>query len=71
MSELKSLGKEIPIPFEYKPEVLESFENKHPENEYWVKFRNLPASALLPGSLILQPYTSAIYRTKSLWKVKA
>ena len=42
MEELKNLGKESQYRFEYNPSVLEIFENKHPEHDYWVKF-NCPA----------------------------
>ena len=35
---LQSLGKKTEYRQDYAPEVLESFENKHPENDYWVLF---------------------------------
>ena len=35
---LKALGKKSEIPQDYNPDVLEAFENKHPENDYWVRF---------------------------------
>ena len=37
------------------PEVLETFDNKHPENDYFVKFGalNLLVYAPLQGNLIL------------------
>ncbi len=35
---LAQLGHRVTIPTTYAPEVLETFENKHPENDYWVKF---------------------------------
>ena len=38
MSELKHLGNVTNYDFNYRPDVLESFDNKHPENDYWVKF---------------------------------
>ena len=35
---LKSLGKKTEYRQDYAPEVLETFQNKHPENDYWVQF---------------------------------
>lgn len=35
---LKALGRETGYLENYAPEVLETFENKHPENDYWVRF---------------------------------
>ena len=35
---LKVLGREAAYSQNYSPEVLEAFENKHPENDYWVRF---------------------------------
>ena len=46
MSELTLLGnKNTKYPDNYAPEMLETFDNKHPENDYFVKFncRNLQA----------------------------
>ena len=40
------LGNKTAYKSDYAPEVLESFPNKHPQNDYWVKFK-------LPG--IYQP----------------
>ena len=34
---LKALGKKTEYRTDYAPEVLEAFENKHPENDYWVR----------------------------------
>jgi 7-cyano-7-deazaguanine reductase len=45
---LKSLGKKSDIPQDYNPEVLEAFENKHPENDYWVRFNCPEFTALCP-----------------------
>ena len=36
MDELKSLGKNTNYTFGYTPEILESFENMHPERDYMV-----------------------------------
>ena len=35
---LKSLGAPSRYATDYAPEVLETFENKHQENDYWVRF---------------------------------
>ena len=47
MSELALLGnKNTKYPDNYSPDVLETFENKHKENDYFVKF-NCPKSLKL------------------------
>ena len=45
---LKALGKKAEIPQDYNPEVLEAFGNKHPENDYWVRFNCREFTALCP-----------------------
>ena len=35
---LKSLGHKSAVPSDYTPEVLETFENLHPDHDYWVRF---------------------------------
>ena len=35
---LRALGREAAYSPDYSPEVLEAFENKHPDNDYWVRF---------------------------------
>lgn len=45
---LKALGKESPIRKEYAPEVLETFENLHPGNDYWVRFNCPEFTTLCP-----------------------
>ncbi len=35
---LRALGRETAYNQSYSPEVLEAFENKHPDNDYWVRF---------------------------------
>lgn len=35
---LQHLGSPTTYRDDYAPEVLEAFDNKHPENDYWVKF---------------------------------
>ena len=46
--DLKSLGKKTDYTFQYNPDVLETFENKHPENDYWVRFNCPEFTAPLP-----------------------
>ena len=43
-------------PQDYAPEVLETFVNKHPDNDYFVKFNcpELPVYVRSQGSRILQ-----------------
>ena len=45
---LKSLGQKAEYATDYAPEVLESFENKHPENDYWVKLNCPEFTSLCP-----------------------
>jgi 7-cyano-7-deazaguanine reductase len=35
---LKALGAKTKYKMDYAPEVLETFTNKHQENDYWVRF---------------------------------
>ncbi len=59
MSEFKNLGNKTDYSFEYQPEVLEYFDNKHPENDYWVKFNNPEFTSLCP--ITGQPDFATIY----------
>lgn len=45
---LKALGKKTEYRMDYAPEVLETFENKHPENDYWVQFNCPEFTSLCP-----------------------
>lgn len=45
---LESLGKKTLIPSNYTPQILETFENKHPENDYWVRFNCPEFTTLCP-----------------------
>lgn len=45
---LKALGHKSEIPQSYSPEVLEAFENRHPERDYWVQFNCPEFTALCP-----------------------
>ena len=35
---LQALGRTTRYAADYAPEVLETFDNKHPGNDYWVQF---------------------------------
>ena len=45
---LQSLGKKTEYRQDYAPEVLEAFENKHPDNDYWVRFNCPEFTSLCP-----------------------
>jgi len=45
---LKSLGKKTEYKMDYAPDVLETFQNKHPENDYWVQFNCPEFTSLCP-----------------------
>ena len=45
---LKSLGAKTTYRMDYAPEVLETFENKHPDNDYWVRFNCPEFTSLCP-----------------------
>lgn len=57
--ELTLLGSKTEYRQDYAPEVLESFVNKHPGNDYWVRF-NCPefTSLCLQDSPILRKSVS-------------
>ncbi len=59
MDNLKNLGNETGYSFDYKPDVLESFDNKHPEHDYWVKFNCPEFTSLCP--ITGQPDFATIY----------
>ena len=60
MSELTLLGnKNTKYPNDYSPEVLETFENKHKENDYFVKFNCPEFTSLCP--ITGQPDFACIY----------
>jgi 7-cyano-7-deazaguanine reductase len=48
MEPLQHLGKKSEIPVTYNPSVLETFDNKHPENDYWVQFQCAEFTTLCP-----------------------
>lgn len=45
---LQILGKKTEYKSDYAPDVLETFENKHPENDYWVRFNCPEFTSLCP-----------------------
>ncbi len=45
---LKALGAKTPYRMDYAPEVLETFVNKHPGNDYWVRFNCPEFTSLCP-----------------------
>ena len=45
---LKSLGRKTVYRDDYAPEVLETFENRHTGNDYWVKFNCPEFTTLCP-----------------------
>ena len=45
---LKALGRETEYLNTYSPEVLETFENKHQDNDYWVQFNCPEFTSLCP-----------------------
>ena len=45
---LKALGAKTVYRMDYAPEVLEAFENRHQENDYWVRFNCPEFTTLCP-----------------------
>ena len=45
---LQALGKDVVVGTDYNPSVLETFENMHPDNDYWVKFNCPEFTTLCP-----------------------
>lgn len=46
--QLSLLGRKTEYRQDYAPEVLEAFENKHQENDYWVQFNCPEFTSLCP-----------------------
>jgi len=58
--DLTLLGnQEVTYSFDYNPAVLEVFDNKHPDNDYWVKFNCPEFTSLCP--ITGQPDFATIY----------
>ena len=47
-AKLNALGKKTEYKQDYAPEVLEAFDNKHQENDYWVRFNCPEFTSLCP-----------------------
>ena len=45
---LHALGRKTEYKSGYAPEVLETFDNKHPDNDYWVRFNCPEFTSLCP-----------------------
>ena len=45
---LLALGRKTEYKSDYAPEVLETFDNKHPDNDYWVRFNCPEFTSLCP-----------------------
>ena len=45
---LQKLGRKTDYEFDYTPGVLETFENRHPDNDYWVRFNCPEFTSLCP-----------------------
>ena len=58
-TKLNLLGGKTEYPSNYCPEILETFDNKHPENDYWVKFNCPEFTSLCP--ITGQPDFATIY----------
>lgn len=59
MNDLKNLGNQSKYLFDYSTEMLESFDNRHPENDTWVKFNCPEFTSLCP--ITGQPDFATIY----------
>ena len=58
-NELKQLGKKTEYRYQYRPEVLETFSNQHPDTDYFVKFNCPEFTTLCP--MTGQPDFGSIY----------
>ena len=52
-------NRSVPYSFDYDPAVLETFPNKHPDNDYFVKFNCPEFTGLCP--ITGQPDFATIY----------
>lgn len=60
MPDISLLGQSgVAYQYEYQPQVLEAFDNKHQENDYWVKFNCPEFTSLCP--MTGQPDFATIY----------
>lgn len=59
MSDLKHLGGDTEYKFEYRADLLDAFDNKHPDTDYFVKFNCPEFTTLCP--ITGQPDFATIY----------
>ena len=60
MQDVTLLGNQnVKYSFDYKPDLLETFDNKHPDVDYWVKFNCPEFTSLCP--ITSQPDFATIY----------
>ena len=60
MPQVSLLGQQgVQYGYDYTPEILQTFDNKHPENDYWVKFNCPEFTSLCP--ITGQPDFATIY----------
>ena len=59
-------GKATAYKSDYAPEVLETFVNKHPDNDYFVKFNCPEFTSLCP--ITGQPDFATVCRASAWWK---
>ena len=60
LSDITLLGqKNVQYGYDYVPDILETFDNKHPMNDYWVKFNCPEFTSLCP--ITGQPDFATIY----------
>ena len=63
---LQALGKKTEYRSDYAPEVLETFVNKHPDNDYWVQFNCPEFTSLCPITKIMYIPGEKMVESKSL-----
>ena len=70
---LKSLGHKTDYRTDYAPDVLETFDNKHPDNDYWVRFNapSLRLCAPLRDNPTLPKSEYPICPIKKWWRARA
>jgi 7-cyano-7-deazaguanine reductase len=59
MGDFKNLGKKTDPVFKYNKQILETFDNKHKERNYWVKFNCPEFTSLCP--ITGQPDFATVY----------
>ena len=71
-------NKNVKYDTEYNPGLLETFENKHPENDYWVKFNCPEFTSLCPitgqpdfANIIIPTSLSPMCPPRVWWRARA